>query len=406
MTVPAQLHPFAKPASDADHFVTVTRGEGALVWDADGNEYVDGMASLWFANVGYGRQEVVDAIARQAATLHAYHCFDPFTNGPADDLADRLIGIAPVDEPRVFLTCSGSESVDSAIKLARAAHIRAGHPERTLIVSRSAGYHGVTLGGTSAQGIPDNKAGFGPLVEDVFSVPGDDIEVMATLFKERGDEIAAVITEPLQGAGGVYPPPEGYLTQLRRLCDDHGAFLIVDEVICAFGRLGRWFGSEHYGVRPDLITFAKAVTSGYIPLGGVIVGEAVHGPLSADPDFVLRHGHTYSGHATAAAAALANLDVIEDEGLLDRALHVGKRISDGLHSLHADGLVTEVRGEGAVWAVELPEGTGAPGVRDALLGHGVIVRPLGTALAMCPPLVITDDQVDRIVDAMATVLGR
>jgi adenosylmethionine-8-amino-7-oxononanoate aminotransferase len=403
--VPTQLHPFAKPAAPADHFVTVVRGEGALVFDADGNEYVDGMASLWFANVGYGRSEVVDAITEQARTLHAYHCFDPFTNGPADALAERLAGLAPVEDPRVFFTSSGSESVDSAIKLARAAHIRSGHPERTLIVSRSAGYHGVTFGGTSAQGIPDNREGWGPLVEDIFSVPGDDIEAMATLFAERGEQVAAVITEPLQGAGGVFPPPEGYLTQLRRLCDDHGAFMIVDEVICAFGRLGRWFGCEHYDVRPDLITFAKGVTSGYVPLGGVIVGGPVHTALEADPDFILRHGHTYSGHATAAAAALANLDVLDGEGLLDRALAVGSRLSDGLRSLQADGLVTQVRGEGAVWAVELPEGRPAPAARDALLGEGVIVRPLGTALAMCPPLVITDEQVDRIVDGLATVLG-
>jgi adenosylmethionine-8-amino-7-oxononanoate aminotransferase len=320
-------------------------------------------------------------------------------------LAERLADLAPVDDPRVFLVSSGSESVDSAIKLARAAHIRAGHPERTLVVSRSAGYHGVTFGGTSAQGIPDNREGWGPLVEDIFSVPGDDIEAMATMFAERGDQVAAVISEPLQGAGGVFPPPEGYLTQLRRLCDDHGAFLIVDEVICAFGRLGRWFGSEHYEVRPDMITFAKGVTSGYIPLGGVVVGERVHAPLEADPDFILRHGHTYSGHATAAAAGNANLDVMEREGLLDRALVVGQRLSDGLRSLQADGLVTQVRGEGAVWAVELPEGKGAPAVRDALLERGVIVRPLGTALAMCPPLVITDEQVDRIVDGLAAVLG-
>jgi adenosylmethionine-8-amino-7-oxononanoate aminotransferase len=405
MTLPALLHPFAKPAAPADHFVQVVRGEGALVFDADGNEYVDGMASLWFANVGYGRAEVVDAITEQARTLHAYHCFDPFTNGPADELAERLAGLAPVDDPRIFLTSSGSESVDSAIKLARAAHIRAGHPERTLIVSRSAGYHGVTFGGTSAQGIADNRTGWGPLVEDIFSVPGDDIEAMATLFAEQGEQVAAVITEPLQGAGGVFPPPEGYLTQLRRLCDDHGAYLIVDEVICAFGRLGRWFGAEHYGVRPDLITFAKGVTSGYVPLGGVVVGGPVHAALESDPDFILRHGHTYSGHATAAAAALANLDVIEGDGLLDRALAVGSRLSDGLRSLQADGLVTEVRGEGAVWAVELPEGRPAAAARDALLGESVIVRPLGTALAMCPPLVITDEQVDRIVDGLAKVLG-
>ncbi len=402
---PALLHPFAKPSAPADHFISVARGVGARVWDTDGNEYVDAMASLWFANVGYGRAEVADAVAAQVRTLHAYHCFDPFTNGPADALAERLVALAPVDDPRIFLVSSGSEAVDSAMKLAKAAHVRSGRPERKLIVSRSAGYHGVTYGGTSVQGIPDNRTGFGELLADVANVPGDDIEAMATLFAERGAEVAAVISEPVQGAGGVFPPPESYLAQLRRLCDDHGAYLILDEVICAFGRLGCWFGAEHYGVRPDLITFAKGVTSGYVPLGGVVVGAPVHQALEADPDFILRHGHTYSGHATAAAAALANLDVIEGDGLLDRALAVGARLSDGLRSLHADGLVSAVRGEGAVWAVELNEGASAPAARDALLGEGVIVRPLGTALAMCPPLVITDEQIDRVVDGLARVLG-
>jgi len=402
--LPAFLHPFAKPASERSHFVTIVRGEGALVWDAAGNEYVDGMASLWFANVGYGRGEVVDAVVEQMRTLHAYHCFDPFTNEPADRLAERLVELAPVDGARVFFTSSGSESVDSAIKLVRAAHIRAGRPERKLIVSRSAAYHGVTYGGMSAQGIPDNQAGFGSLVPDIVNVPGDDIEAMATLFAERGDEVAGVFSEPVQGAGGVFPPPEGYLTQLRRLCDDHGAFLIMDEVICAFGRLGHWFGSERYGVRPDVITFAKGVTSGYVPLGGVILGRPVHEPLEADAGFVLRHGHTYSGHATACAAGNACLDVTEAEGLLDRALDVGGRLSRGLHSLREDGLVTGVRGDGAVWAVELNDGTDAAAARDALLHEGVIVRPLGTALAMCPPLIITDEQIDRIVDGLAKVL--
>ena len=403
--LPALLHPFAKPASPTAHFITVTRGQGALVWDSEGNEYVDAMASLWFANVGYGRTEVVDAVTAQLRTLHAYHCFDPFTNGPADALADRLADLAPVDDPRVFLVSSGSEAVDSAMKLARAAHIRAGRPERKLIVSRSEGYHGVTYGGTSAQGIPDNRVGFGELLPDMVTVPGDDIEAMATLFAERGDEVAAVISEPVQGAGGVFPPPEGYLSQLRRLCDDHGAFLILDEVICAFGRLGHWFGAEHYGVRPDLVTFAKGVTSGYVPLGGVVVGGPVHAALESDPDFVLRHGHTYSGHAAAAAAALANLDVLEADGLLERALAVGARLAEGLRSLQADGLVAAVRGEGAVWAVELNDGVSAPASRDALLTEGVIVRPLGTALAMCPPLVITDAEIDRVVDGLAHVLG-
>jgi len=401
MSPPPFLHPFTPPAKN--EFLTIVRGDGALVYDSAGNEYVDGMASLWFANVGYGRPEVIAAITEQVGRLHAYHCFDPFTNEPADQLAERLIALPPMDDPRVFFASSGSEAVDTAFKLARAAHVQAGHPERQIMVSRSAGYHGTNFGGTSAQGIIPNREGFGDLVPHFVTVPHDDIEPMATLFAERGNEIAAVVTEPLQGAGGVYPPPDGYLEATRRLCDDHGAFLIMDEVICGFGRLGTWFGSEYYGVRPDLITFAKAITSGYVPLSGVLVGSAVCGPLEADRDWVLRTGYTYSGHATACAAALACLDVTESEGLLARATQLGERLQAGLRSLVDDGLYAGVRGEGCVYALAMHEGQDAPTVRNRLLEEGVILRPLGpTALSTCPPLVASDEQIDRIVDAAAT----
>ena len=223
---------------------------------------------------------------------------------------------------------------------------------------------------------------------------------MARLFAEQGDRVAAVITEPVQGAGGVRPPVTGYLEGLRRLCDQHGAFLIMDEVICGFGRLGHWFGSEHYGIRPDLITFAKGVSSGYVPIGGVVVGSAVRQPLEADETFMLRHGHTYSGHATACAAAMAALDITEADGLLERAGHVGDRLSEGLVSLAADGVLAEVRGDVAVWAAGLPPDRDAIAVRDHMLDLGVITRAIGTdTLSFCPPLVIADSEIDRIVDA-------
>ena len=309
------LHPFAKPSRE--QFITIARGKGALLWDADGHELIDGMASLWYCAIGHGRQEMADAIAAQAGTLAAYSCFDPFTNAPADELAEKLRTIAPMPEARVFFTSSGSEAVDTAMKLARAAQIQSGHPEQTLIISRTRGYHGVAYGGTSAQGIAPNREGFGPLLPDVVQVPADDLEALATLMAERGNEVAAVIAEPIQGAGGVFPPTEGYLAGLRRLCDQHGAFLILDEVITGYGRLGTWFAAHHYGIRPDLVTFAKAITSGYIPLGGVFVGPAVRAGLEADPDFFLRHGFTYSGHPTACAAALKNLEIIEQAFALD-----------------------------------------------------------------------------------------
>jgi adenosylmethionine-8-amino-7-oxononanoate aminotransferase len=396
------LHPYASPS--ATQFRTIVRGSGARVWDDAGRDYVDAMGSLWYANVGHGRAEIAAAITAQLQGIEAYHCFDPFTNEPAEAVAARLSGLAPMPDARVFLTSSGSEAVDSALKLARAAHAQSGHPERTVVVSRQRAYHGVTYGGLSAQGLPANQAGFGPLLPDVLTVDGDDVEAMARVLAEHGERLAAVITEPVQGAGGVYPPPEGYLPALRRLCDRHGCFLIVDEVICGFGRLGRWWGSQHYGVVPDLVTFAKGVTSGYLPLGGVLVGPAVRAGLEADPAWVLRHGFTYSGHPTACAAALANLDLLEAEGLIERAVHVGARLEAGLRSLHADGLVAAVRGAVAVWALALHPGTDAVAVRDAMLARGVICRALPSTLTFCPPLVVTDTEIDRIVDAAAGAL--
>ena len=393
------LHPFAKPSRDT--FVTIVRGEGALVWDADGRELVDGMASLWYCAVGHGRGEIADAVADQLRQLAAYSCFDPFTNPVADRLCEELVAIAPVADARVFLCGSGSEAIDSAMKLARVAHVQAGQPQRKLIVSRSRGYHGVAYGGTSAQGIAPNREHFGPFVDGVVQVPADDIEAMASLFAERGNEIAAVITEPVQGAGGIYPPEPGYLEGVRRLCDQHGAYLVFDEVITGYGRLGSWFAAHHFGVQPDLVTFAKAVTSGYQPLGGVFVGAAPRAALEGDPDFFLRHGFTYSGHPAACAAALANLRIIRDEDLVERSNHVGERLAAGMKALAADGVIDHARGEGAMWAAGLRSDQNAVQLRDRMLGAGVITRAINTdSLTFCPPLVITDPQIDRIIDTL------
>jgi adenosylmethionine-8-amino-7-oxononanoate aminotransferase len=397
------LHPYAKPTRPGDTYIRVVRGEGAHVWDDRGREFVDGMASLWYANIGYGRAEIAEAVAAQMREIAAFHCFEPFTNEPAERLAARLADLAPFAGARVFYTSSGSEAVDSAIKLARVAQVQAGFPERTLIVSRGRAYHGVTYGGLSAQGLPLNRAGFGPFVEGTVNLPPDDLEAMAHFMAERGWEVAAILTEPVQGAGGVYPPPDGYLEGLRRLADQHGAFLIFDEVITGFGRLGDWFAAQHYGVTPDLITFAKAVTSGYVPLGGVLVGQAVRGPLEADPAWMLRHGHTYSGHPTACAAALANLDIIEGEQLVARAAQLGDRLFGGFDALAADGVLRQVRRRGAVGAIRLADGVDSFATRDALLDAGVITRAVDAeTLTWCPPLVVTDADIDRIVDAVAT----
>ncbi|MBU6241525.1 MAG: aminotransferase class III-fold pyridoxal phosphate-dependent enzyme [Acidobacteria bacterium] len=400
--LPRFLHPFAKPTRE--QFITVARGEGARIYDAAGNEYIDGMASLWYCAIGHGRREMADAIARQITTIEAYSAFDPFTTRVADELCERISALSPLVDSRVFLCNSGSEAVDSAMKLARLAHVQAGRPERTLIISRGRGYHGTNYGGTSAQGIPPNRAGYGPLVGDVIHVEPDDIEGLAKVMADNSERLAAVISEPVQGAGGVYPPTEGYLQHLRKLCDQHGAYLIFDEVITAFGRLGTWFGAQHYGVTPDLLTFAKAVTSGYQPLGGVIVAKSVREPIEADGAFLLRHGYTYSGHATACAAALANLDIMEREGLLERAVHIGRRLESGLGALAADGTIDHARGRVAVWAAGHLPGVDPFVVRDRMLAAGSITRALNTDTnSFCPPLVITDAELDRLIDTFATV---
>jgi putrescine aminotransferase len=403
--VPAFLHPFARPAAGVDEFLTITRGEGARLWDDRGNDYVDAMAGLWYCNVGYGRDEIAEAVARQLRDLGAYHAFERFTPPVADALADRISGLAPEPGSRVFFTSSGSEAVDSALKIARLTHSLAGEPRRTVIISRRPSYHGVTYGGVTATGLPANQEGFGPLLPDVVQVDKDDLDELRTLFATQGDRIAAVIAEPVIGAPGVYPPAPGYLESVRRLCDEHGALLICDEVICGFGRLGTWWGSQHYGIRPDMTTFAKAVTSGYQPLGGVVIAPSVADVLAKDPQTVLRHGHTYSGHPAACAAAMAALTITEREDLLARALAVGERLGTGLRGLVDAGLVADVRGVGAVFGIGLHPHTAAFDVREALLGEGVIVRPIGTStLALCPPLVITDAQIDDCVAALVRVL--
>jgi len=399
------LHPFARPAADAATFVTIVDGEGAVVRDADGREYVDGLASLWYCNVGHGRREIVEAVTAQMTRLAAYHTFDRFTNEPAEALATTLAGLAPFPRARVFFTTSGSEAVETAIKLARLRHALAGEPDRTLVVGRTPSYHGVTTGALAVTGLPDNHAGFGPLLGDVVRVPAHDLDAVEAVMAGHPGRVAAVLAEPVIGAGGVHPPAPGELEGLRRLCDEHGALLVFDEVICAFGRLGAWFGADRFGVTPDLVTFAKAVTSGYVPLGGVLLSRAVTDVLEADPDVVLRHGHTYSGHPTACAAALASLAVTRDEGLLDRAAKVGTRLAAGLDDLLRAGALAEVRGDGAVWAAGLPPGRSAPAVRDAMLERGVLARPLGAStIAFCPPLVVTDAQLDRCVEALAAAL--
>ena len=394
----ALLHPFSKPSSD--NFRTLVRSEGVRVWDDEGNEYIDGLGSLWYCQVGHNRAELVQAITNQLQTLSSYHTFAPMGSQISDQAAERIRSVSPFPDGRVFLCSSGSESVDSAIKIMRKVAILRGEPERQIILRRSRGYHGVNVGGTTLQGIPANREGWGDLLPKVLEIDPTNIESAASIFKEHGQNIAGVVTEAVQGAGGVFPPPDGFLEGLRRLCDDNGSLLVFDEVITGFGRTGNWFASDTYNVKPDLITFAKGVTSGYQPMGGVLVNRAVCDLFEEDPDFVFMHGNTYSGHPAACAAAIANIDLIEKEGLVERAKHIGKRISQGLEALKSDGLLSEVRGVGAIWAGQIEGATTEQGlaVRDKMTEKGVICRAINGALAFCPPLIIEDQDIDHMID--------
>ncbi len=395
------LHPFGEAATpEADH-INIVRGEGSTVYDDTGKAYLDGMASLWYCQVGHGRPEIIDAITQQMSSLVTFNTFAPFTNDPARELAQLIAERSPHPNGRVFLGCSGSEAVDTALKLARLIQQRRGTPDKQIIIRRTNGYHGVNYGGTSAQGIEANRTGYGDLVPHFVEVPNDDIEQMSLVFAEHGANVAAVISEPVQGAGGVFPPADGYLEGVRRLCDQHGALLIFDEVICGFGRTGSWFGAQTFAVTPDLMTFAKGVSSGYLPLSGVILSEALGDELS-EPGFLLRHGYTYSGHPTSAAAGVANIKLIDELGLVDRANHIGKEVVKGFDALMADGVITSYRGVGGVWAAEI--GRDAVPLKQAMIDRGIIIRGVGEAVLFCPPLVVTDDEIGRFIETLDDAL--
>jgi adenosylmethionine-8-amino-7-oxononanoate aminotransferase len=301
---------------------------------------------------------------------------------------------------RVFLCCSGSEAIDTSMKLARIAHVQAGQPQRKLIISRTRGYHGVAYGGTSAQGIAPNKENFGPFVDSVVQVPADDVEALATVMHQHSDEIAAVLTEPVQGAAGIHPPQDGYLASLRRLCDQHGAYLIFDEVITGFGRLGSWFASHHYDVRPDLVTFAKGVTSGYQPLGGVFVGPAPRSALEATATSSSATGSRTPATRPRAPRRSQPRDPPRED-LVARATHVGDRLRDGLRALAPTASSTTPRRGSDVGGRAAPGPERRGDARRDARGRRHHAAINADTLTFCPPLVITDAQIDRIVDAVA-----
>jgi putrescine---pyruvate transaminase len=406
-------HPFADMARVPGRELVLVRGEGAWLEDDRGRRYLDGTASLWYCNVGYGRAELADVAAAQMRELAAYSTFGVYANRPALELADRLAEIAPVDDAAVFFTTGGSDAVDTAGKIARRYWWLRGEPQRTLLVARSEAYHGMNAYGTSLAGIRPNAEGWGPLVTDVLHVPHDDPAALERILAEHGDRVAAFIGEPVIGAGGVIPPPDGYWERVQRACAASGALLIADEVVTGYGRTGPWFASERYGIEPDLVTTAKGLTSGYLPLGAVLCGPRVRDVLWDDDAGPFRHGYTYSGHAAGCAVALANLDIIEREGLRDRVRALEPVLAESLADLERGPLVEETRSVGLLGAVQLTAEARAedPGLADRLVSElqdaGVLVRSLvGHSLQISPPFVITEDEVKLLAEQIAGALER
>jgi adenosylmethionine-8-amino-7-oxononanoate aminotransferase len=397
----------------AGHELLLERAEGVWLWDADGNRYIDGTASLWYSNIGHGRRRMADAIAAQIVKLDAYSIFGDISNEPAEALAQRLAELAPMEDARVLLTTGGGDSIETAAKLARFYWAAVGQPHRTHVISRSGAFHGVFGFGTSLGGIEGNRAAFGPLMPETTQVQHDSLSALEQEIERVGPErVAAFFFEPILGAGGVQHPPPGYLEGVADLCRGHGILLVSDSVIAGFGRLGTWFGIERFGLTPDMIVFAKGVTSGYLPLGGVLVAGSVADPLwQGDAHRVWRHGTTYAGHPTCCVAALTNMDIIEEEGLLDASRHLEERLAEELRPLEEHPAVAEVRaGLGFVAAVELqPEilarDAGAVAkLAAAVRRHGVILRPLAREIALSPPLVCEDDHVVMIGEAIRAAL--
>jgi putrescine---pyruvate transaminase len=406
-------HPFADMASVRRNEFVIDRADDVWIWDEAGRRYLDGTAGLWFSNVGHGRAEIVDAIERQLRRLDAYQVFGDFAHRPALELADALTQRAPMPS-RVFLTSGGGDSIDTAGKLARRFWVEQGRPERTVLLSRTDSYHGTHGYGTALAGIPANRAGFGPQVETYRAERNDSTALEALIDQVGADRVAAFFLEPVVGAGGLHPPPSGYVEAVAEVCARHDVLFVADAVICGFGRLGTWYGIERFDVVPDMIVFAKGVTSGYQPLGGLIVSDRVAEPFWSRPGGpILRHGPTYSGHPAACAAALANIELLERDDLLERGRSEEDALLDALRPLADHPAVLEVRGgTGLLAAIELkPEMLVAQ--PDALARvtvgareQGVLVRPLGRGLACSPPLTASAEHFALIADALAAGLER
>lgn len=430
------IHGFGSPAqTDRDGTVRLVKGRGIHVWDAAGKKYVDGVASLWNVNVGHGRPEIVRAIARQTRALEYAPTLIGFSSEPAIRLAARIAKMAPRGLTRVAFAGGGSESNESVIRLVRLLASLRGKPGKLGIVALTRAYHGSSTGAASLTGLEAFHKHYGPHMPHVFRMARPDCyrcelgktypecqlacadELERVVKREGADRIGAVIAEPVQGVGGVIPPPPGWLARIRETCDRHDILLVADEVITGFGRLGRNFGVQAEKVVPDMMVFAKGVTSGYVPLGGVILHERLYQILlDAGEDFVLHHGYTYSGHPVACAAGLANLDVLEKEDLIRRVRRKAKPFRKALEGLSHHAIVGHVRTAGLMGAVEFvrdrdtreafSDADKVPWrIRQAALRRGVILRAGLSFVVACPPFVITKKQIHDLVGRLDDAIG-
>jgi putrescine aminotransferase len=390
-------NPMTNVGAFRERGITIVRGEGSTVWDDAGNALLDVSAALWYCNVGHGRAELADAAAAQMRELASYKTYDGFTSPRTEALATRVAALVPFDGAKIFFTSGGGESIDTAAKLARAYWVAVGKPDKHVVISRQYAYHGSNAYGTSLTGMASLVEGFGRLVPDVEQVAWDDAGALGAAIDRIGaDRVCAFFAEPIIGAGGVMIPPEGYLERVQEICREREVLFVLDEVITGFGRVGEWFATERFDLSPDLVTVAKGITSGYIPLGGVIASARVAEPFWAEgTQNVFRHGYTYAGHATACAVALANLDVIEREGLVQRVRTLEPVLADAMRSLESHPAVAQVRtGVGLLAGVEVADPSKLQAVIDAAYERGVLVRGIrGVALQVSPPFVITEDEI-------------
>jgi beta-alanine--pyruvate transaminase len=434
-TVPASMAAYWMPFTANRQFKKaprlLTRAEGMHYWDDKGRQILDSVAGLWCVNAGHARPRIVQAIQQQAAEMDFCPPFQ-MAHPKAFELAERVAQIAPAGMGKVFFTNSGSEAVDTALKMALAYHRVRGEATRTRLLGRERGYHGVNFGGISVGGMVGNRKTFGLAVAGVdhirhthepalnaFSVGqpahgaeiADDLERLVALHD--ASNIAAVIVEPVAGSTGVLVPPQGYLQRLRDICTKHGILLIFDEVITGFGRTGQPFAAQTFGVTPDLITCAKGLTNGSVPMGAVIAKDAIHDTFMNGPEHLIEfsHGYTYSGHPLACAAGLGTLDTYAEEGLLTRAGEMQDYFAQGVHSLRGEPNVIDVRNIGLVGGIELASLPGEPTKRGFNVfldcyDKGLLVRTTGDTVALSPPLIIERSHIDQIIETLRGAIRR